>query len=185
MTQIFSYKVIFQHLLPQGMIWQKRDPLLEAFAVALGDELDLLYQKFQEMKINLNPADTSALLDEWERDTALPDECLTYSANETKRRENILVRLYERTGSNLTWLNHLLQKIDNHARAEEIAAGTLKIYYSDKRLDYARVGEARAGDYLLETVKNKNLLCHLKRKLSADLKLIFQYYQQSTTKITE
>ncbi len=176
MTQILSYHNIFQQLLPTGLIWQRHDPLLEAYASALGDELDLLYTKFEELKINLNPQYSASLLDEWERDTALPDDCLTYSAHESKRREHIIMRLYERTRLNLAGLNRLLRSVDSDAKADEDEAepATIRVTYSDIKIVHARTGEARAGNRLLTTVSNSTLLCHLKRQLSADTKLIFQ-----------
>ncbi len=183
MTQILSYHNIFQQLLPTGLIWQRHDPLLEAYASALGDELDLLYTKFEELKSNLNPQYSASLLDEWERDTALPDDCLTYSAHESKRREHIIMRLYERSRLNLAGLNHLLRSVDSDAKADEdeTKPATLRVTYSDVKIVPARTGEARAGNRLLETVSNSTLLCHLKRQLSADIKLIFQATPKNQT----
>ncbi len=183
MTQILSYQNIFQQLLPQGLIWQRHDPLLEAFASALGDELDLLYTKFEELKINLNPKHSASLLDEWERDTALPDACLTYSEHESKRRDHIMMRLYERTRLNLAGLNRLLRTVDSAAEVaeDETKSATLRVTYSDVKIVYARTGDARAGNRLLATISNSSLLCHLKRQLSADVRLIFQTTPKNQT----
>ncbi|MCH9853395.1 MAG: YmfQ family protein [Alphaproteobacteria bacterium] len=176
MTQILSYHNIFQQLLPTGLIWQRHDPLLEAYASALGDELDLLYTKFETLKLNLNPQTCSSLLDEWERDTALPDDCLTYSIHESKRREHIMMRMYERTRLNLAGLNRLLRTVDSEAKVteDETKPATLRITYSNIKIVHATAGQARAGNRLLATVSNLSLLCHLKRQLSADIKLTFQ-----------
>ena len=183
MTQILSYHNIFQQLLPQGLIWQRHDPLLEAFASALGDELDLLYTKFDALKIDLNPQQSVGLLDEWERDTALPDDCLTYSTHDSKRREHIMMRLYERTRLNLAGLNRLLRTVDSEAKADEdeINPATLRITYSDIKIVHARTGAARAGNRLLATISNSSLLCHLRRQLSADIKLTFRATPKNQT----
>ncbi len=94
MTQIMRYRDMFVQLLPQGAVWNPNDHYIQSFALALGDELDTLYRKFQEFKINLNPQSACALLSEWEADTGLPDHCLQISNNDALRRRNILMRTF-------------------------------------------------------------------------------------------
>ncbi len=181
MSQILAYRTLFEHLLPQGPIWQKNDPLLRSYAVALGDELDMLYQKFQEMKYNLEPQHAVALLPEWEADTDLPDHCLQYSDHDTTRQENLLMRLYEREQSHFTWLNQFLAKLDPFAKAEETDTATVTISHSQSKSEYARTGKARAGQALLNTLDETALPCHLQQRLPADVKLIFRYLTTPAT----
>lgn len=96
-----AYRKLLQSLLPKGQFWNRREGsmltnLLEGFAV----ELSRIGERIDELMEEKDTRYTSDLLEEYETEYGLPDECSDADASVTERRSVVRARALSRSGLN-------------------------------------------------------------------------------------
>jgi uncharacterized protein YmfQ (DUF2313 family) len=82
-----------QALLPTGAAWPRdENSLLTKLLRAFADGLARVDRRADDLMNEINPFTTSELLGDWEKESGLPDPCLTEAATANERR----LRLYQR-----------------------------------------------------------------------------------------
>jgi uncharacterized protein YmfQ (DUF2313 family) len=90
-----SIRILLTKFLPNGIFWdakRKQDTNIYKLINALSDEYkrvkDLLYSIVNNRYVD----DTELLLEQWEKDLQLPDECLPLADTISERQKNILFK---------------------------------------------------------------------------------------------
>ena len=165
---------ILQKNLPYGRIWQSdNDELFGRILVVLGACLDNVYNKINQLKLEFSPKTTNDLLDEWEADAGIPDNCFSKGDNNSARVEILRRKILERVPATKTVINNYLINI-NVTLNEDPNNPIVTIGLQSTADIYARCGVARCGnDRLLDFATNDTVKCWIKRVLPAHLYIKF------------
>lgn len=112
-------------LLPRGRAWTRDEQsVLRRLAEGLGAELSLGDLRAGELRDEVDPLRTNALLVDWERVLALPDPCVGRPLDFEERRASVLARLAARGGQSRAFFASLAQALGYEVTIEEYSRHT-------------------------------------------------------------
>jgi len=108
-TLIDKYKRLVGKLFPIGKAWEKvrRHELLEGVAT----EFARVHERAQDLLVEIDPNQTTEMLEDWEEMLGLPDECSPEGQNEIERREQVVQKLTALGGLNAAYYEFLAKKL--------------------------------------------------------------------------
>ena len=90
-----TIRVILSLFLPNGEFWKaKKIPNnnLYKFINALSEEYKRVKDLLYDVVNNRYAANTELLLEQWEKDVQLPDDCISLASNISERQKNVLLK---------------------------------------------------------------------------------------------
>ena len=87
------FRDLFLSLLPEGRIWNKlSDSFLFKLCEGMGVEFSRIKERGEDLRVEIQPALTQELLEDWERVFGLPDSCdpEAQSLTVNQRRQRLL-----------------------------------------------------------------------------------------------
>lgn len=106
-----KYGPLVLDLLPNGLAWDREDPLLKKLCLAEAVELSRVDIRARTLEIELTPTQTFELLEDWEQSYGLPDCAATPTL--ALRRAALQAKLLAQAGhdQSMTWWTVLLDTI--------------------------------------------------------------------------
>ena len=150
-----SYRKMFQNLLPKGAFWNRREgSTLTQYFDALGNEFSRIDGRVDDLIEEKDTRYTTELLEEWERDLGLPDECSADGASVAERRQLVHAKV---TSKGDLSPQYFMDLAESYGYTATITTGTiaggnifewwLTVTYLGTPL-YFVCGEESCGDYL-------------------------------------
>lgn len=194
-----DYKEMIWGLFPQGKAWtREKNNILENFITAIAAECVRIDGKVTALHGEADPRTTHELLDNWEKDFGLPDECTPLSSTIQGRRAAVLsVRNQERSLRKQVFLNTAAAlgedidinewhpficgisecgSIDMLGNEDVRFACTITIYGYLVR--WFEVGVSVCGNALGSWTDAAELICRINKRKPAHIKIFFDYEEE-------
>jgi uncharacterized protein YmfQ (DUF2313 family) len=120
-----DYARQLSQLLPRGYVWT-RDPhsRLYKLLLAVGDGLSRVHTSAQMLLREFDPRQADELIDNWETDTGLPDECTGPATGLDARRGAVMAKRLADGGASLPFFTELAAGLGYTIDIEEFGAFT-------------------------------------------------------------
>jgi len=190
-----KFKALFRKLFPQGKAWQfEADSALSNLSDGMAIEPSRLDGRVSDFLIELNPATTTQLIDAWEADVGIPNECEPVATTLEQRRIAVIrkLKLQGRGGASRAFFEFLASEFGYTAtvndcfpaRAGRLRAGDRLFgmlwlhWFQVQSENYVvtdfRAGANRSGERLREFY-NSELECVIERSKPAHTRVQFLY----------
>ena len=167
---ISSYEILVKNL-PQGELWHAhKQPVLDALLQSFGQALDNVAVKIRAFSAELTPSSAKELLPEWEKDANIPDACFAKEETNQARQKNLRLKILQQGALSFDDIKIILAQY-NATITQSKGRATITLPALDNI--YARCGNIRCGERLLDFVTTSSLKCWLERILPAHLYISF------------
>ena len=115
-----KYRDLILNLLPTGFAWNKGvNSNLSKLAKAIGNEFARFDQRKNDLLNEADPRSASELLEDWERNFGLPDECGASDRTYLERRSQLLQKFTSRGGQTPSFFKQVIKDLGFDAEIVE------------------------------------------------------------------
>jgi uncharacterized protein YmfQ (DUF2313 family) len=141
LARLDAYADQFRALLPHGLIWRpSRDSNLYRLLQAFASEMERIESRAKSLRRELDPHFTNEMLEDWERITGMPPECVPPPESLIDRRNLVLAQLGKRGGQSRQFYIDLAASLGYTVEIREFHPFVAGPAYGDDR--------SKAGDAL-------------------------------------
>lgn len=189
-----SYKKALKKLFPRGSGWHALEGgLLGSLVEAIANEFKRIDDKIKQViKFEIYPFTTNELLEDFEKDFALPDECTSVDQTVNERRQQLIAKItnrgglhsgvYSTIGENLGYELETVRyqnfKVGRSQVGQRLYTDAWRFYWAVKapatNARTFKVGESKVGEQLV-SFSNETLECMIKKYKPAFTEVHFIY----------
>jgi len=180
-TTSYDYLRLFQSLLPKGKAWNcVEGSVLTEFLYALAEELARVAKRSEDLIIESDVRNASELLEDFEKDLGLPDECSTSDPSVQERRLLAHAKLTSWGRQNPAYFIELAKLFGWDITITENGAATfsftVNVFYNGTNLVWFICGASECGDLISYLLGLENLICLINKYKPAHTTCDFIYY---------